>query len=74
MTSQTSPQLEPSILASFLLLAILVFCTVLVVTSLSADNIAQRDEAELQQRFRTDVPANIGKEFNPLKSLVRLKH
>lgn len=71
---QALPQLEPSILASFLVLAILAICTILAITYLSGDNIAHRNEAELQQRFHTYVPANIEREFNPLKSLVRLKH
>src|SRR5882672_698595 len=64
-------RLKPSILASFLLLTLPVFATIIAVTYISNERIARSDARELVERFRIDGIENIQGIFDPIKSLVR---
>jgi adenylate cyclase len=64
-------RLKPSILCSFVFLTVPVFFTIIAVTYLSNDRIAQANAKELVERFRNEAVDNIQDEFNPIKSLVR---
>ena len=64
-------RLKPSILASFLLLTLPVFATIIAVTYISNERIAREDARELVERFRIDGIENVQGIFDPIKSLVR---
>src|SRR5205809_5362165 len=52
-------RLKPSILASFLLLTLPVFATIIAVTYISNERIARSNARELVERFRIDGIENI---------------
>src|SRR5437588_2286008 len=64
-------RLKPSILASFLVLTLPVFATIIAVTYISNERIARSDARELVERFRIDGIENVQGIFEPIKSLVR---
>src|SRR4030095_10681297 len=64
-------RLKPSILTSFLVLTVPVFCTSIAVTYPENDRIARATAQELVERFRNEAIDNIQDDFNPIKSLVR---
>ncbi|WP_422001659.1 adenylate/guanylate cyclase domain-containing protein [Reyranella sp.] len=64
-------RLKPSILTSFVLLTLPVFCAIIGVTYFSNDRLARANAQELVERFRADAIDNIEHDFTPIKSLVR---
>ena len=64
-------RLKPSILASFILLTAPIFFTIITVTYVSNDRIAETSAREMVERFRVDVIDSIQSDFTPIKSLVR---
>lgn len=67
----TNWRLKPSILASFILLTLPVFFTIIGVTYWSNDEIARENAQKVIERFRADAIDSIQSEFTAIKSLAR---